>query len=54
MIVDLETVDGHILPERTVPQMEPIEGLPDDWSRIVTEDGQQLQTVGHHFQGPAR
>jgi hypothetical protein len=20
-----------------------------DWSRVVTEDGQQLQTVGHHF-----
>ena len=48
--VDLETVDGKILPKRTRPQMEPIEGLADDWSRIVDEQGQQLQTVGHHFQ----
>ncbi|TWT47434.1 hypothetical protein [Botrimarina hoheduenensis] len=30
--------------------MEPIEGLADDWSRVVDEQGNQLQTVGHHFQ----
>jgi hypothetical protein len=49
--VDLETVDGHILSKNARPQMEPIEGLVADWSRIVTEEGQQLQTVGHHFSG---
>ena len=48
-IVDLETVDGQILPKQTQPQMEPIEGLANDWSRIVDEQGNQLQTVGHHF-----
>lgn len=47
--VDLETVDKQVLPKRTQPQMEPIEGLADDWSRIVDEQGNQLQTVGHHF-----
>jgi hypothetical protein len=47
--VDLETIDGHILAQSARPQMEPIEGLVADWSRIVTEEGQQLQTVGHHF-----
>jgi len=47
--VDLETADGHILPQRTRPQMEAIPGLVADWSCIVTEEGQQLQTVGHHF-----
>ena len=47
--VDLETVDGHILAKNTRTQMEAIEGLVADWSRLVTEDGRQLQTVGHHF-----
>ena len=48
--VDLETVDGKILPEQTQPQMEPIENLDHDWSQIVDEEGKQLATVGHHFQ----
>ena len=45
----LETVDGQILARSARTQLEPIEGLLADWSRLVTEDGQQLQTVGHHF-----
>ncbi|QDU36855.1 hypothetical protein Mal4_11550 [Maioricimonas rarisocia] len=48
--VDLETADKELLPKRTRPQMEGIDGLENDWSRIVDEDGQQLMTVGHHFQ----
>lgn len=48
--VDLETVEGKILPQQTRPQMEPIEGLDHDWSQIVDEEGNQLATVGHHFQ----
>jgi|GEM_PF-95927 len=47
--VDLETVDGHILPQRTQPQMEAIPNLDHDWSRIVDEDGKQVATVDHHF-----
>jgi hypothetical protein len=47
--VDLETVDGTILSEKAQPQMEPIENLDHDWSRIVDEEGNQLATVGHHF-----
>ncbi|WP_145168680.1 multiheme c-type cytochrome [Rubripirellula lacrimiformis] len=47
--VDLETVDGKILPQKTQPQMEPIENLANDWSQIVDEDGNQIGTVGHHF-----
>ena len=50
VVVDLETADGHILSRHARTQMASIEGLSADWSRIVTEDGQQLQTVGHHFQ----
>ena len=49
-VVDLETVDGHILPQQAKTQLEPIEGLENDWSRIVDEKGNQLATVGHHFQ----
>lgn len=48
-VVDLETIDGKILPKQSQPQMEPIAGLTGDWSRIVSEDGEQLMTVGHHF-----
>ncbi len=51
VVVELETVDGHILPENHKTQIEAVAGLTADWSRFVTEDGTQLQTVGHHFQG---
>ena len=47
--VDLTTADGEVLPKRSRPQIEAIEGLTDDWSRVVTEDGQQRMTVGHHL-----
>jgi len=49
--VDLMTADGDVLPQSARTQIEPIEGLEADWSRFVTEDGRQLQTVGHHFSG---
>ena len=47
--VDLETGDGRIIPKNTSPQMRAIPNLAGDWSRFVTEAGEQLQTVGHHF-----
>ncbi len=49
-VVDLETVDGKILPKQHQPQMEPVKNLDHDWSQIVDEEGNQLATVGHHFQ----
>lgn len=49
LTVDIETIDGEILPQRTQPQLEPVENLANDWSRIVDEEGNQLQTIGHHF-----
>lgn len=48
-IVDLETADKQILPRNVQPQIEPVEGLAADWSRFVTEEGEQMMTVGHHF-----
>lgn len=49
LIVDLETPDGQILSRNARVQCAAIKGLNADWSRVVTEDGRQLQTVGHHF-----
>lgn len=47
--VDLETTDGTVLSRHARPQMEAIENLDHDWSRIVDEEGNQLATVGHHW-----
>lgn len=49
VFIDLETADRHVLAKNAVPQIESIAGLTNDWSRVITEDGKQLQTVGHHF-----
>ena len=49
IFVDIETVDGKILPKKTQPQFTKIENLDHDWSQIVDRSGQQVATVGHHF-----
>ncbi|MGB0714542.1 MAG: multiheme c-type cytochrome [Phycisphaerae bacterium] len=49
--VEIMSADGQILPKNTRAQIEGIEGLDNDWSRFVTEDGKQLMTVGHHWSG---
>lgn len=43
------TAGGDPIPASAVPQMEPIPGMTADWSRFVTEEDQQLMTVGHHW-----
>ncbi len=48
-VVDLMTGDGKVIPETTSPQMVGVPELEGDWSRFVTEEGKQIQTVGHHF-----
>jgi len=50
IIVDLETADKQVVPQRTWTQFEPIKNLPTDGSKIVDKDGNQLMTVGHHFE----
>jgi hypothetical protein len=45
---DLASPDGQVLPKQARPQIEPIAGLAADWSRFVTEDGNQVMTVGHN------
>lgn len=49
--VDIQSADGQIIPDCTQVQINGIPNLEMDWSRFVTEDGKQLQTVGHHFSG---
>jgi hypothetical protein len=49
VVVDLMTADAQILPAGVQTQIEAIPELTADWSRFVTEDGKQLQTVGSHF-----
>ncbi len=48
-VVDLTTADGRVLPKKARTQIEAVEGLSTDWSAVVTPEGKQLQTVGHHF-----
>ncbi|MCK5945267.1 MAG: cytochrome C, partial [Planctomycetes bacterium] len=47
--VDLMDGDGRLLAGDARPQTSRTAGLAADWSRFVTEDGTQLQTVGHHL-----
>ena len=47
--VDLETATGDIIPDRTQLQSQPVPSLDHDLSRIVTEEGEQLVTVGSHW-----
>lgn len=49
-VVDLMDADGHVLAADATPQFTSVRDLTADWSRFITEDGQQLQTVGHHLQ----
>ncbi len=50
-VVDLRTAVGEVIPQRARLQIEAIPGLQRDWSAVVTPEGVQLQTVGHHFPG---
>jgi len=46
---DLQTYDGKNLSVNARPQFPKIEDLYMDLSRVVTRDGKQVQTVGHHW-----
>ncbi len=47
--VDLTDAEGNILSQKALVQMHAISNLITDWSRFVTEEGEQLQTIGHHL-----
>jgi hypothetical protein len=48
---DSSYVADHPLASDVDTQFNAIPNLPMDWSRFIDEDGNQLQTVGHHFSG---
>lgn len=46
---DLRDKDGNPIAKNSRPQFSKMEDLPIDLSQVVTRDGKQLQTVGHHW-----
>ncbi|MCG8037947.1 MAG: cytochrome C [Candidatus Thiodiazotropha taylori] len=49
-VLDLkDSATGKIIPQKTQVQIPGIPGLTYDWSAIVTEDGEQLSSVGSHW-----
>ncbi len=51
IIMDLTDINGNPLAQKIDTQFNAIKNLGMDWSRFLDEDGNQLQTVGHHFSG---
>jgi len=47
--MDLRTADGEVISSRSTLQFASTPELPFDLSQIVTRDGEQLVTVGHHW-----
>ena len=47
--VDAATVKGELLTSRAEIQIAAIPDLPMDLDQVVTREGKQLQTVGHHW-----
>ena len=48
--IDLENEAGQIIPQQSKVQAQAIPKLDHDLSRIVTEEGEQLVTVGSHWE----
>jgi hypothetical protein len=51
IVMDLTDIDGRPLAQQVDTQFNAIANRKMDWSRFLDEDGNQLQTVGHHFSG---
>jgi hypothetical protein len=47
--VDIANEKGEIMTETSVFQIPPIPELPMDLDQVVTREGEQVQTVGHHW-----
>ncbi len=48
--LDLRLPDGSNISKKSTPQFNAVPELDMDLSQVVTREGEQLQTVGHHFQ----
>jgi len=51
IVMDLTDINGKPLPNKVDTQFNAIPNLTMDWSRIINDSNEQLQTVGHHFSG---
>ncbi len=51
VVMDLADANGKVLAQMVDTQFNAIRNLSMDWSRIIDDSLQQLQTVGHHFSG---
>lgn len=51
VVMDLVDAEGNPIPKQVDTQFNAIPNLHMDWSRFQDEEGNQLQTVGHHFSG---
>lgn len=47
---DITTAKGDSISVHSTPQMNAIPDLPMDLSQVVTREGKQVQTVGHHWE----
>ncbi len=50
-VMDLIDANGNVIARQVDTQFNTIPNLTMDWSRIIDDDNNQLQTVGHHFSG---
>lgn len=47
--VDIANEKGQLVTQTAVYQISPVPDLPMDLDQVVTREGEQLQTVGHHW-----
>ncbi len=48
--MDMHDAQGQLISKLSTPQFNKIEDLDIDLSQVVTRDGKQVQTVGHHWE----
>ncbi len=51
IVMDLTDIKGNPIAMQIDTQFNAIANLKNDWSVIIDGDGNQVQTVGHHFSG---
>jgi hypothetical protein len=49
LYAEVDDAQGNLLTRNAQIQIQAIPELDHDWSKIVTREGQQLMTVGHHW-----
>ncbi|MGD8258158.1 MAG: hypothetical protein PVG08_18285 [Desulfobacterales bacterium] len=47
--MDIINEKGQLVTKTALYQISPIPDLPMDLDQVITREGEQLQTVGHHW-----